>query len=81
MQLHADAALSLNQLRRMVRRVIEDGWSLTEAAEVAEISERTCSKWVARCLLTAWRVAPAWRRGARRPRCAASPNTGGGRPI
>jgi transposase InsO family protein/transposase len=48
MQLHANAALSLNQRRRMVRRVVEHGWSLTEAAEAAEVSERTCSKWVAR---------------------------------
>jgi len=32
----------------MVRRVVEQGWSLTQAAAVAEVSERTCSKWVAR---------------------------------
>src|SRR5436190_10514547 len=48
MQLHANAALSLNQRRRMVVRVVEDGWSLTKAAAAAEVSERTCSKWVAR---------------------------------
>jgi transposase InsO family protein len=48
MKLHANAALSLNQRRRMVRRVVEDGWSLTKAAEAAEVSERTCSKWVSR---------------------------------
>src|SRR4051812_49779115 len=48
MQLHANAALSLNQRRRMVVRVVEDGWSLTKAAEAAEVSERTCSKWVDR---------------------------------
>src|SRR3954462_5499366 len=48
MQLHANAALSLNQRRRMVVRVVEDGWSLTKAAEAAEVSERTCSKWVQR---------------------------------
>jgi transposase InsO family protein len=48
MQLHANAALSLNQRRRMVGRVVEQGWSLTKAAEAAEVSERTCSKWVAR---------------------------------
>jgi helix-turn-helix protein len=50
MKLHANAALSLNQRRRMVRRVVCDGWSLTEAAEAAEVSERTCSKWVKRYL-------------------------------
>ena len=48
MKLHANAALSLNQRRRMVRRVVEQGWSLTKAAAAAEVSERTCSKWVGR---------------------------------
>ena len=32
----------------MVLRVLERGWSLAEAAEAAGVSERTCSKWVAR---------------------------------
>jgi transposase InsO family protein len=32
----------------MVKRVIEQGWSLTEAAEAAGVSERTCSKWTRR---------------------------------
>src|SRR5690349_2982804 len=48
MKLHANAALSLRQRQRMVLRVIEQGWSLSSAAEAAEVSERTCSKWVAR---------------------------------
>ena len=48
MKLHANAALSLHQRRRMVRRVVEDGWSLTKAAEAAEVSDRTCLKWVRR---------------------------------
>ncbi len=48
MKLHANAALSLNQRRRMVRRVVDEGWSLTEAAAAAEVSGRTCSKWVGR---------------------------------
>ena len=48
MKLHANAALSLNQRRRMVRRVVEQRWPLTKAAEAAEVSERTCSKWVGR---------------------------------
>src|SRR4051794_2297999 len=50
MKLHANAALSLNQRRRMVRRVVEDGWSLAKAADAAEVSNRTCSKWVERYL-------------------------------
>jgi transposase InsO family protein len=48
MKLHANAALSLKQRERMVSRVLEHGWSITKAAEAAEVSERTCSKWVAR---------------------------------
>ncbi len=48
MKLHANAALSLRQRERMARRVVELGWSLTKAAAAAEVSERTCSKWVRR---------------------------------
>jgi transposase InsO family protein len=32
----------------MVLRVVEQGWPLTKAAEAAEVSGRTCSKWVSR---------------------------------
>jgi transposase len=32
----------------MVLRVIEQGWSVTEAALAAGVSGRTCSKWIAR---------------------------------
>jgi transposase InsO family protein len=32
----------------MVCRVVEQGWSITQAAMAAEVSDRTCSKWVAR---------------------------------
>ena len=48
MKLHANAALSLRQRERMVCRVVELGWSVAKAAAAAEVSERTCSKWVAR---------------------------------
>ena len=48
MRLHANAALSLTQRRRMVLRVLEQGWSITAAAAAAETSPRTCGKWVAR---------------------------------
>jgi transposase InsO family protein len=34
----------------MVGRVVELGWSLTKAAEAAEVSDRTCRKWVDRYL-------------------------------
>jgi transposase len=48
MKLHANAALSLNKRRRLSRRVIDEGWSLSEAAAAAEVSERTAGKWVHR---------------------------------
>jgi transposase InsO family protein len=48
MKLHGNAALSLNQRRRLARRVIGEGWSLAEAANAAEVSERTAGKWVGR---------------------------------
>jgi transposase/transposase-like protein len=48
MKLHANAALSFRQRERMVSRVVEQGWSITKAAEAAEVSDRTCSKWIAR---------------------------------
>ena len=48
MKLHANAALSLRQRERMVRRVVDHDWSIRAAAMAAEVTERTCSKWVAR---------------------------------
>jgi transposase InsO family protein/transposase len=48
MRLHANAALSLTQRRRMVLRVIEQGWSIKAAAAAAETSSQTCGKWVSR---------------------------------
>src|SRR3954454_23748487 len=48
MKLHANAALSLTQRRRMVLRVIEQGWTVKAAAAAAETSEKTCGKWLAR---------------------------------
>jgi len=47
MKLHGNAELSLNKRRRLARRV-EDGWTLTKAAEAAEVSVRTARKWVRR---------------------------------
>ncbi len=48
MRLHANAALSLNGRRRMVAQVLEQGRSITQAAQAAGVSGRTCSKWVTR---------------------------------
>jgi transposase InsO family protein len=51
MKLHANAALSLNRRRVLVERVLEREWTLTKAAEAAEVSVRCARKWVGRYLL------------------------------
>src|SRR4051812_49979871 len=48
MKLHANAALSLNRRRRLCERVVVEKWTLTKAAEAAEVSVRTARKWVRR---------------------------------
>ena len=48
MNLHANAALSLNRRRLLCRRVIEERWTVTTAAEAAEVSVRCARKWVGR---------------------------------
>jgi transposase InsO family protein/transposase len=48
MDLHANAALSLNKRRLLARRVVDDEWTLTRAAAAAEVSVRCARKWVAR---------------------------------
>jgi len=48
MKLHANAALSLNKRRLLARRIVEEDWTLTKAAEAAEVSERTAAKWADR---------------------------------
>jgi transposase InsO family protein/transposase-like protein len=50
MKVHANAPLGPKGRETMVLRVLEQGWSRTEAAEAAGVSERTCSKWVKRYL-------------------------------
>ena len=48
MKLHANAALTLTQRRRMVLLVVEQGWSVAAAAAEFKTTEKTCGKWVAR---------------------------------
>jgi transposase InsO family protein len=48
MKLHASAALSLKKRRLLVQRIVKEGWSLTKAAEAAEVSEPTARKWARR---------------------------------
>jgi transposase InsO family protein len=48
MKLHANAPFGPKGRLTMVKRVTEQEWSLTEAAEAAGVSERTARKWVDR---------------------------------
>ena len=48
MNLHANAALSLNKRRDLCERVVERRWTLTSAAAAAEVSVRCARKWVGR---------------------------------
>jgi len=48
MLLHANAALSLKRRLVLCQRVVEQEWTLTKAAEAAEVSVRTARKWVRR---------------------------------
>ena len=48
MNLHANAALSLNRRRQLCCRVVEERWTLTKAAGAAEVSVRCARKWVGR---------------------------------
>jgi transposase InsO family protein len=48
MKVHANAALGPKGRLTMARRVVEQGWSVAEAAAAAGVSDRTCSKWVVR---------------------------------
>jgi transposase InsO family protein len=48
MRIHANARTCPNSRRLLVRRIEEEGWTLTPAAEAAGVSERTARKWLAR---------------------------------
>jgi len=48
MKIHANAALGPKGRLTMAERVLEQDWSLAEAAEAAGVSDRTCAKWVGR---------------------------------
>jgi len=51
MKLHANAPLGPKGRELMVCRVLEQGWSVTEAAAAAGVSDRTCRKWRERYLV------------------------------
>ena len=48
MKLHGNARTCPHSRRVLVERVLEQGWTLTAAAEAAGVSVRTVSKWLAR---------------------------------
>jgi transposase InsO family protein len=48
MKVHANAPLGPKGREVMVRRVVDAGWSFSEAAVAAGVSARTCRKWVGR---------------------------------
>jgi transposase InsO family protein len=48
MKLHGNARTCLHSRRLIVERVLEQGWTLAQAAGAAGVSVRTISKWLAR---------------------------------
>jgi transposase InsO family protein len=48
MRLHANAALSWSGRQVLAERVLDQGWTLTAAAEAAGVSRRCARKWVGR---------------------------------
>ena len=48
MRLHANAKLSVKGRELLIDRVLVAGWSLTQAAEAAGVSDRTARKWLGR---------------------------------
>ena len=58
MRLHANAPLGPKGRERMVLRVLEQGWSVTEAAQAAGVSGRTCSLCEQRGLWSPLHVTP-----------------------
>ena len=48
MDLHANSALSWSGRRELARHVVDEGWTLTAAAEAAGVSVRCARKWATR---------------------------------
>ena len=48
MDIHKNARLTPQSRALLVRRVLEDGWTVAEASDAAGVSERTGWKWLAR---------------------------------
>ena len=48
MELHGNAKLTPYMRELMCRRVVDEGWTVAEAADAAGCSERTCFRWLSR---------------------------------
>ncbi len=48
MKLHGNAHTCPNSRRLLIERVIEEGWSVSDAAAAAGISERSAYRWLRR---------------------------------
>jgi len=48
MKLHGNARTCPKSRKLLVERILEEGWSLRQAAQAAGISQRTAAKWLAR---------------------------------
>ncbi len=48
MKLHRNAALSVQGRRLLVGRVLNEGWTVTAAAEAGGVSLRCAQKWIQR---------------------------------
>jgi transposase len=48
MRLHGNAALSWSGRRRLARRVVVEGWTLSAAAEASGVSVRCARRWAGR---------------------------------
>jgi hypothetical protein len=73
MNLHANAALSLNKRRLLCLRVVDEQWTLTKAAEAAEVSVRCANGWAATAPRASW---GCWIGRRRPPRWPTAPASG-----
>jgi len=48
MKLHANARACPKSRRLLVDRIVSEGWSVTEAAMAAGVSDRTAYRWLGR---------------------------------
>src|SRR5690349_8701383 len=67
MKLHANHRTCPSSRRLICRRVLEEGWTVQQAAEAAGCSVRTVAKWVARHRAGDWQLLDRSSRPRRSP--------------